>query len=118
MGVREGKAREAARRPNGRAASPRCSRAAGALLLALGALTDARRLRVLPAELGEGGAGLVARAERVEGDTELEHRVRRLVRARVLGRDLEELLRRLARAAALEVALAQPIDRVRHEPVA
>src|SRR3712207_7839128 len=40
-----------------------------------------RRLRELALEFREGGAGLVARPEPVEGDAELQHGVRRLARA-------------------------------------
>src|SRR4051794_3983606 len=93
--------------------------ALGALLLAVGTLPNGGAgLRIFAVEFREHGAGAVTGAEPVQGNAELEERFGRPGRVRVIGGDVQELLGGLAVAVPLEIALAEPIGRLRHELVA
>ena len=81
--------------------------------LALGEpLHRSGRVRIALAEFGEGRAGLLRIAERGQRLAEPHHALGRARRLGVVGRDLEILLGRLARARALEIGLADVEDRV------
>src|SRR5262249_12361151 len=87
--------------------------------LTLDALAYARRgLWIALADLRIDPARLLALPDGCERHAELEHRVGGSGRLRIVGRDLQELLAGLLEAAPLVIALAEPVGRVGHQPVA
>src|ERR1700750_243708 len=76
-----------------------------------------RRSRVALAEFVERRAGLVGIAKRGERLPKPNHAFRRPRRFGIVGRHLEKLFGRLARAGALEISLADIEDRVGRQAV-
>ena len=95
------------------------SSAADAFLLTVDALPDRdRRARIFAQHFRERRAGRLALAHRRQRLTEPQQRIRRARVVLKLGRNAQELLGGVAIALALEHALAEPVLRFRHEPVA
>src|SRR5690606_24487154 len=67
---------------------------------------------IVDADLGIGRAGLLLGAKTIQRHAKPQQAVGRLGRARVLTRNLQELLGGFAIALALEIAFAQPIGRI------